>query len=109
MAKGGHGRARRFYGELLGMEERAVPPMLDGSRLVWFRAGGENELHVFETDETPAPSQHFCLRLDGGLDELRERLEAAGVECEDPTEIVGRPRFMARDPFGNRLELTVWS
>jgi hypothetical protein len=24
------------------------------------------------------------------------------------TEIVGRPRFMCRDPFGNRLELTEW-
>jgi len=109
MPRGGHDRARRFYGELLGLEEREVPPKLDASELVWFRAGGDNELHLFESDETPAPSQHFCLRLRDGLDELRARLEAAGVECADTTEIVGRPRFMARDPFGNRLELTVWS
>jgi catechol 2,3-dioxygenase-like lactoylglutathione lyase family enzyme len=108
MPKGGHERARRFYGELLGLEERDVPPKLDASELVWFRVGGDLELHCFETGEPAPESQHFCLRLDSGLDELRAKLEAAGVDCEDTTEIVGRPRFMARDPFGNRLELTVW-
>jgi catechol 2,3-dioxygenase-like lactoylglutathione lyase family enzyme len=108
MPKGGHERARAFYGQLLGLEERDVPPKLDASELVWFRVGGDLELHCFESDETAAPSQHFCLRLDSGLDELRRKLEAAGVDCHDTTEIVGRPRFMARDPFGNRLELTEW-
>jgi hypothetical protein len=108
MPKGRHGDARAFYGGLLGLEEREVPPKLDASELVWFRVGGELELHCFDIDETPAPSQHFCLRLDGGLDALRARLAAAGVATEDTTEIVGRPRFMTRDPFGNRVELTEW-
>ncbi|MES1248574.1 MAG: hypothetical protein ABUS54_12970 [Actinomycetota bacterium] len=80
MPPGGQADARAFYGGLLGLEERQVPPKLDASELVWFRVGGDLELHCFETGETPAPSQHFCLRLDaagGGLDELRQRLEAA--------------------------------
>jgi catechol 2,3-dioxygenase-like lactoylglutathione lyase family enzyme len=108
MPRGGHERARRFYGELLGLEERDVPPKLDASELVWFRVGGDLELHCFESDEPAPRSQHFCLRLAGGLDELRATLEAAGVQVDDTTEIVGRPRFMARDPFGNRVELTEW-
>ena len=108
MPRGGHDDARGFYGRLLGLEERDVPPKLDASELVWFRAGGDLELHCFESDERPARSQHLCLRLDAGLTELRTRLEAAGVECDDTTEIVGRPRFMCRDPFGNRVELTEW-
>ena len=108
MPPGGHAAARAFYGGLLGLVERAVPPTLDASELVWFRVGGDLELHCFETHERAPQSQHFCLRLDSGLDELRARLEAAGVEVEDTSEIVGRPRFMARDPFGNRVELTVW-
>ena len=108
MPRGGHDDARGFYGRLLGLEERDVPPKLDASELVWFRVGGDLELHCFESGETAAPSQHFCLRLDSGLDELRARLEAAGAETEDTTEIVGRPRFMTRDPFGNRVELTEW-
>ena len=108
MPAGGQEAARSFYSGLLGLEEREVPPKLDPSELVWFRAGDDLELHCFESDERPPRSQHFCLRLESGLAELRARLEAAGVATEDTTEIVGRPRFMCRDPFGNRLELTEW-
>ena len=108
MPQDGHDAARAFYGGLLGLDERDVPPTLDPSELIWFRIGGELELHLFDSEETPLQSQHFCLRLGGagGLDELRAKLEAAGVEVRDTQEIVGRPRFMCRDPFGNRLELT---
>ena len=108
MPRGGRDRARAFYGGLLGLDERDVPPKLDASELVWFRAGGDLELHLFESDEPQPRSQHFCLRLDDGLDDLRARLEAAGIATEDTSEIVGRPRFMCRDPFGNRVELTQW-
>ena len=41
-------------------------------------------------------------RRPGGL---RGRLEEAGVETRDATELVGRPRFTCRDPFGNLVEL----
>jgi predicted enzyme related to lactoylglutathione lyase len=102
----GAGHARRFYGELLGLEERDVPPKLDASRLIWFRAGGDCELHLMMEDESPPERPHYALVVDGDLDELRARLEDAGVETQTPTEIVGRPRFMCRDPFGNLLELT---
>ena len=47
-------------------------------------------------------------RIDSGLEELRCRLEDAGIETHDTDEIVGRPRFFCRDPFGNRVELTEW-
>ena len=108
MPVGGQAEARAFYGGLLGLEERDVPPKLDPSELVWFRAGGDCEVHVFESSERAPKSQHFCLRVDSGLAMLRTRLEDAGVDVEDVTEIVGRPRFMCRDPFGNRVELTEW-
>ena len=108
MPADGHEQARAFYGGVLGLEEREVPPKLDPSQLVWFRAGGDCELHVFASDASPHRGQHFCLRVDGGLDDLRRRLEDEGVEVTDTTEIVGRPRFMCRDPFGNRVELTQW-
>src|SRR6476469_6626590 len=92
MPRGGHDAARAFYGGLLGLEERAVPPKLDPAELVWFKVGPELELHLYESEERAAEAQHFCLRLDGGLE-----------------RIVGRPRFMCRDPFGNRVELTQWA
>ena len=39
-------RARAFYGGLLGLEEKPVPPKLDPDELIWFRAGGDLELHL---------------------------------------------------------------
>ena len=101
----GADRARAFYGGLLGLEERDVLPKLDPSRFVWFRVGGDLELHLMLLDEEPAEKPHFCLVVDGDLADLRRRLEDAGVETSDPTPIVGRPRFTCRDPFGNLIEL----
>jgi catechol 2,3-dioxygenase-like lactoylglutathione lyase family enzyme len=106
VGRDGAERARAFYGGLLGLEERDVPPKLDPSQLVWYRVGGDLELHCMLRDEAPPASAHFCLVVDGDLAEVRERLEAAGVETRDTTEIVGRPRFFCRDPFGNLVELT---
>jgi catechol 2,3-dioxygenase-like lactoylglutathione lyase family enzyme len=105
----GRDAARAFYGGVLGLEERDVPPKLDPAELIWFRVGGDLELHLFSTDEPPPRSAHFCLLVDEDLDGLRARLDAAGAETADTTEIVGRPRFMCRDPFGNRIELTRWT
>jgi catechol 2,3-dioxygenase-like lactoylglutathione lyase family enzyme len=101
----GAARARAFYGGLLGLEERDVPPLLDPERFVWYRAGGDLELHLMLLDEPPPDKPHLCLLADGDLDALRARLEDAGVETRDGTRIVGRRRFTCRDPFGNLVEL----
>ena len=106
IAADGADAAREFYGGLLGLEEKPVPPKLDPSELIWFSAGGDLELHLLRSGDEPPPSAHFCLAVDCGLDELRARIEAAGIETRTPTEIVGRPRFFCSDPFGNLVELT---
>jgi len=97
--------ARAFYAGVLGLEERDVLPKLDPSRFIWFRVGGDCELHLMLLDEPPLESAHFCLAVDGDLAELRAKLEAAGVATRDSTELIGRPRFTCRDPFGNLIEL----
>jgi catechol 2,3-dioxygenase-like lactoylglutathione lyase family enzyme len=99
-------RVRWFYGELLGLEERDVPPKLDPANLIWFRVGGDLELHVMLEAVPAHDRRHFCLVVDGELDGWRTRLEQAAVETSDATPIVGRPRFFCRDPFGNLVELT---
>jgi len=106
IAADGADAARDFYGGQLGLEEKPVPPKLDPSELVWFSLGGDLELHLMQTGDEPPPRAHFCIAVDDGLDELRARIEAAGIETRTPTEIVGRPRFMCNDPFGNLVELT---
>ena len=106
IAADGAEEARAFYGGLLGLPEKPVPPKLDPDQLVWFDLGGDLELHAMQTGDRPPPNAHFCIAVDEGLDELRARIEAAGIETRTPTEIVGRPRFMCHDPFGTVVELT---
>jgi catechol 2,3-dioxygenase-like lactoylglutathione lyase family enzyme len=106
IAADGADEARAFYGGLLGLKEKPVPPKLDPNELVWFDLDGDLELHLMQTGDRPPPNAHFCIAVDTGLDDMRAGIEAAGIETRTPTEIVGRPRFMCHDPFGNLLELT---
>jgi catechol 2,3-dioxygenase-like lactoylglutathione lyase family enzyme len=99
--------ARRFYGELLGLEEIAKPESLAASGGVWFACGAQ-EIHVgIAEDSAPAARAHPGLRVKdtATLDELAERLRAAGARVEPDDRLPGHRRFYTRDPFGNRLEL----
>ena len=101
--------ARRFFGDLLGLDEVEKPPVLAARGGVWFRVGAQ-ELHVGVTDGfAPALKAHPALRAGstGELEALAVRLEAAGhaVAWADPAEIPGTQRFFVDDPWGNRLEL----
>ena len=101
--------ARRFYGDLLGLEELVKPSLLDPRGGVWFRAGSE-ELHVGVVDPfVPATKAHPALRVASveALERLAEALGEHGcvVSWADPDEMPGSTRFFVPDPFGNRLEL----
>jgi catechol 2,3-dioxygenase-like lactoylglutathione lyase family enzyme len=99
-------QARRFYGEGMGLEERPVPPALPGV-IVWF-ATGDQELHLFAEAAGVAVNgqsrRHACFQV-ADITAFRSHLEAMGWPTIDHDgEIPGRPRFFARDPFGNMLE-----
>ena len=101
--------ARRFYGDLLGLDELPKPPLLAARGGTWFRAG-EHELHVGIADDfVPAARAHPALRVASleVLEALAARLadHRVDVEWADPREIPGTIRFHVRDPWGNRLEL----
>lgn len=100
--------ARRFYGEIVGMEELSRPQSLAaaGRNGAWYRCG-DQEFHVFfnpnATFDAAASSQHPALLVDA-LAELQRGLEDAGYEIEVAIPIEGRERFFTRDPGGNRIE-----
>ena len=106
IAGDGADAARGFYGELLRLDERPVPPGVDPTRFIWYRVGEGLDLHLHVlTFDDPAPERaHFCLVVDEDLDELRSRIESAGIETRDPTVWTGRPCFYCRDPFRNLIE-----
>lgn len=100
---GSEGIARAFYGELLGLAEIDKPATLAGRGGCWFTLG-DRQLHLgVDPDFRPATKAHVAM-VSGGLDDLRARLEEAGVPTRDDAPIEGRRRFFADDPFGNRLE-----
>jgi catechol 2,3-dioxygenase-like lactoylglutathione lyase family enzyme len=99
--------ARRFFGELLGLEEIDKPEPMRASGGVWFRLAGGHELHIgVEPDFVPARKAHPALRVTGGeLRELAERLAKAGAPVDWDDRYPGVRRFFTADPWGNRIEL----
>lgn len=101
--------ARRFFGELLGLEEVAKPDSLRARGGVWFRCGAQ-ELHV---GAEPAGSfaaarrAHPAFRVaPSEIAPLAERLALHGAPVEWDSSIAGLSRFFTADPWGNRIELT---
>jgi catechol 2,3-dioxygenase-like lactoylglutathione lyase family enzyme len=96
--------ARRFFGELLGLEEVAKPQPLRARGGVWFRVGAQ-QLHVgVEEGFVPARKAHPAFAVSR-YRELVRRLRAAGAEVVDDTSIPGVERCHLADPWGNRIEL----
>jgi catechol 2,3-dioxygenase-like lactoylglutathione lyase family enzyme len=97
--------ARRFFGDLLGLEELEKPEPLRSRGGAWFRVGAQ-QLHVGVAEPfAPARKAHPALRVRrDALDYLAGRLTAAGVEVRWDDALPGARRFYANDPWGNRLE-----
>ena len=96
--------ARRFYGELLGLDEIPKPEPLQARGGVWFRAGAQ-ELHIGVEEPFAAARKAHPGFVDSDLGALRDRLRAADVDYRDDDKIAGADRLFVADPFGNRLEV----
>jgi len=98
--------ARRFYGEILGMQELVKPPLLARRGGVWF-ASGDVQIHLgIEEDFRPARKAHPALRCNH-YDGLLARLRSAGVAVKEVDDIPEVRRAHVHDPFGNRIELII--
>lgn len=101
--KGGEDKARVFYRDLLGLNEIAKPADIAARGGCWFDLG-HHQIHLgADLAFVPAKKAHVALTTDW-LDALRARLEVAGYETLDDTDVEGRQRFFTHDPFGNRIE-----
>jgi hypothetical protein len=98
--------ARRFFGELLGLQELPKPAALAVRGGLWFQCGAQ-QIHIgIEKEFRAAKKAHAALRLadQASLERLKARLQAGGVATRDDFEIPEAARFFADDPWGNRLE-----
>lgn len=104
MPKGHEDEARRFYGDLLGMQEIPKPEPLASRGGVWFRSGNV-EIHLgVEEDFRPAKKAHPAL-VCAHYRSLLIKMKAAGILVRPNHEIPGTERAHVEDVFGNRLEL----
>jgi catechol 2,3-dioxygenase-like lactoylglutathione lyase family enzyme len=94
--------ARRFYVELLELEEIDKPEPLRERGGIWFRGAGF-EVHLGV--EQPAETRRHPGFLTDDLEAIRVRLAAAGVPSEVQPPLGDRDRIHFRDPFGNRIEI----
>jgi catechol 2,3-dioxygenase-like lactoylglutathione lyase family enzyme len=97
--------ARAFFGGLLGLTEIEKPEPLRSRGGCWFELGSQ-QLHIgVEEPFRPALRAHPAFAVIE-IQALFERLQRSHIECSWDTELDGRRRFFAADPWGNRLEFT---
>ena len=101
--RGAEGRAREFYGGLLGLEEVEKPEVLKKNGGMWYGVA-DVSLHI-GVEEVVAPSKRHPAFEVEGVAEVRAYLERNGVRTKDEPDIPGVRRFSFFDPFGNRIEL----
>lgn len=103
--KGCEAAARRFFGELLGLEEIEKPQALRSRGGCWFRVGSR-QLHIgVEEPFRPATKAHPAFSVSD-IESLFATLQKQEVRCVWDEAPVGVRRFYANDPWGNRLEFT---
>jgi hypothetical protein len=95
---GSEGQARRFFGEILGMEELPKPEPLRSRGGVWFRCG-THQLHIgVEKDFAPNRKAHPAFAVQN-LATLRERLHAAGIATVDDEALPGAQALLRQRPL----------
>jgi catechol 2,3-dioxygenase-like lactoylglutathione lyase family enzyme len=99
--------SKRFYREMLGLEEIPKPGNSTGRGGAWFRQGSV-EVHLSVEDaaaENNSSRRHICY-LVADLAEAATRLRNAGIEIlPDDRPISGWKRFYVRDPGANKIEI----
>lgn len=99
-------RSRRFYRDLLGMEEVPRPRTFDFI-VLWFQLGNQ-QIHLLLKDQADSLSpRHFALRV-ADCEAARAYFTSQGVVMLETTPIPGASRFFIHDPDGNRIEIIQW-
>jgi catechol 2,3-dioxygenase-like lactoylglutathione lyase family enzyme len=102
---GSEDEVRRFYCDVLGLEEVPKPESLRGRGGLWLILG-DQAIHFGAEDaaDRAASKRHVAFEVED-LDAARQDLDRAGVKILEGIPIPDYDRFEFRDPFGNRLEL----
>ena len=101
--------ARRFYSDVLGLQEASRPEAELGRPGIWYQLG-DVQLHIQcrEGDLSERSDRHIAMLVDN-VPAVLQHLEANGIEVSGAQTLRGRERLFCRDPFGNRIEFVAES
>jgi hypothetical protein len=97
--------ARKFFGDLLRLEEIVKPEPLRCRGSCWFRVG-PRQLHIGVEESFSAARKAHPAFSTRDIVALSERLERGGVLVSWDDSVDRIQRFYVQDPWGNRLEFT---
>ena len=98
--------SKHFYGYVLGLVEKEIPPGIEGER-VWYHLG-PLQLHVNVHPKYRDGFDHFAITIENGkYDEYIKRVRETGYEkiSDTNTFVDGMTRTYIDDPFGNSIEI----
>jgi len=103
--KGKEEGGKRFYCNLLGLDEIKKPDSLKGRGGFWLQVG-EREVHVGTEDglDRFTTKAHLAY-LVNDISYWKSVLEKSEIQVMEGVPIPGFDRFEFRDPFGNRVEM----
>jgi glyoxylase I family protein len=99
-------RSLAFYCDTLGLAELPRPAFSFAG--AWLDAGDGRQVHLIETPNVPPDlGQHIAFRV-GDIDAAITRIRGAGYDVGDASTVADTTirQTFARDPDGNRVELT---
>lgn len=104
-------KTRRFYGQVLGLNEIPLPQFLRDRPLVWYEVG-HSQIHIAHVSMNPmlfppreGERNHIAIRVKS-FRAVQERLEIhRWPYTVQPDSRVGFPQIMLRDPAGNLIEI----
>ncbi len=94
--------ARKFYGEVLGLEEIEKPESLKPNGGLWYNIA-DVQLHLGIEENHGQVKRHPAFEVEE-LEKIRAYLQANGVEIKEEIQLPEMSRFSFFDPFGNRIE-----
>ena len=100
-------RSRRFYRDVLGLQE-VPPPYTFDFIVLWFAVGDGQYIHLLQKPEPDTISpRHFAVRVTDAL-AARDHCRAHGLDIRETVRIPNADRFFVTDPDGHRTEVIQW-
>ncbi|MFI5152705.1 MAG: hypothetical protein ACHQET_05180 [Chitinophagales bacterium] len=101
--KGKEHEARKFYTEMIGLNEIPKPAPLLPNGGLWYQIA-DIQLHIGTENEINKSKRHPAFEVSN-LEQAKKYLIENGIATKEEIQIPGQKRFSFIDPFGNRIEL----